>query len=120
MHLGEELFLGRPAGCEVLVEEEATRAGDELEPGGVLHPVPVCNPAARVDGDRIRERLREAGQQARQRLRRRFDLSLVDGDKRWKPLSLCGRRIGVERLELRVQVCDLRLPGVEEEDEMRS
>ena len=51
MHLREQLRQARPAlDGEVFVEEEAARAGDELEPGRVLFAIPVGDTAALVDG----------------------------------------------------------------------
>src|SRR5690349_5300179 len=63
VHLGEQLLPARPALRKVLVEEEATRAGNEGEPGRILHAIPVRDASAVVDGDRIRDRVRQSAEE---------------------------------------------------------
>ena len=63
--------------------------------------------------------MRQAAEELGKRLRRRLHLPLVDGDERRKSLSLGSSLVRVEGLELSAEVCDFRLPGVEEEDEVR-
>src|SRR4051812_15155056 len=105
-----QLLQRRPAlHGEILVEEDAAVGRDELEPGRVLHAVAVGDGSVLVDGDRVREWVRQCAQEAWQRLGRGLDTALVDRDERREPTALRRSLVAIERLELRAEVGHLGL-----------
>src|SRR5439155_9945973 len=96
-HPGEQLLRPGPAlHGEILGEEDSALPRDELEPGRVLHAVAVGHGSVLVDGDRVREWVRQCVQEAWQRLGRGLDTALVDRDERREPTALGRSLIAIE------------------------